>query len=679
MKYNNAIRNIAGVLLLGLCSTACNDFLDEQPTSSLSPEGYFSDASHLEAYANNLYVDFLPSHTSSADYGIHGKDKDTDNQAARGANNRFTLDRWRVSQKNTSDGYYFDNIRKCNYFFDQVLPKYEAGTLSGNKADVDQYIGEIYFFRAHEYFKRLQLMGDFPIVKTALPDQSDVLIAASKRAPRNEVVRFILSDLDNAIGLMKKASAVGKRTRLSREVALLLKSRVALFEGTWLKYFKNTPFVPNGPGWPGKAKDYNANYEYPTGSIDEESKYFLKAAMEASKEVADAYKTKLTNNTGLVPQSQSDPKNPFMAMFYDVDLSGYAEVLLWREYSQALNVCHNVNEMVNKSNYGVGVTRGLVEGFLMKNGQPIYTSGSGYHGDLTIADVRKDRDPRLSIFLKEPKQKNILVVNSAGTQAVPVEPMPDILSSVDNGCYSTGYALRKGGSFDQIHCMQSKGYTGCPIFRAAEALLNYMEASYELNGSVDDIAAGYWELLRKRAGVDQDYKNTIALTDMQKEAANDWGAYSAGTLVDATLFNIRRERRCELMAEGLRDMDLHRWRAMDQLITTPYHIEGINFWGGDMHNDAAYKNSKTGASLLIWGADVREANVSAPELSNYLRPYEKNNTSVVFDGYRWKMAHYLSPLSIYHFDYTSSTGNVEDSPLYQNPYWPTIPNEVATK
>lgn len=57
---------------------------------------------------------------------------------------------------------------------------------------------------------------------------------------------------------------------------------------------------------------------------------------------------------------------------------------------------------------------------------PIYAVGSGYHGDLTIADVRKDRDSRLSLFLKEPGQKNILVKNSAGTQAVPVEPMPDI-------------------------------------------------------------------------------------------------------------------------------------------------------------------------------------------------------------------------------------------------------------
>ncbi len=32
-------------------------------------------------------------------------------------------------------------------------------------------------------------------------------------------------------------------TRINADAAILLKSRVALFEGTWLKYFKNTAFL----------------------------------------------------------------------------------------------------------------------------------------------------------------------------------------------------------------------------------------------------------------------------------------------------------------------------------------------------------------------------------------------------------------------------------------------------
>ena len=51
--------------------------------------------------------------------------------------------------------------------------------------------------------------------------------------------------------------------------------------------------------------------------------------------------------------------------------------------------------------------------------------------------------------------------------------------------YSTGYALRKGGSFYQNQCGNGQSYTGSITFRAVEALLNYIEASYEKNGTID--------------------------------------------------------------------------------------------------------------------------------------------------------------------------------------------------
>ncbi len=108
-----------------------------------------------------------------------------------------------------------------------------------------------------------------------MPDDKEALSEASKRSPRNEVARFILSDLDKAITLLKAKNM--PTTRINADAAILLKSRVALFEGTWLKYFKNTAFVPNGDGWPGKAKDYNSTYQYPSGNIDSEIDYFWKS------------------------------------------------------------------------------------------------------------------------------------------------------------------------------------------------------------------------------------------------------------------------------------------------------------------------------------------------------------------------------------------------------------------
>lgn len=67
-------------------------------------------------------------------------------------------------------------------------------------------------------------------------------------------------------------------------MALLFKSRVALFEATWLKYHKGTDRVPGGPGWPGAQQEYNAGFSI---DIDKEVDWFLEQAMDASAQVAD--------------------------------------------------------------------------------------------------------------------------------------------------------------------------------------------------------------------------------------------------------------------------------------------------------------------------------------------------------------------------------------------------------
>ena len=258
--------------------------------------------------------------------------------------------------------------------------------------------------RAYEYFKRYQMLGDFPIVDKTLEDDMDQLVEASKRMPRNEVARFILSDLDKAIDYME-TTPDSRRTRINKEAALLLKSRVALFEGTWLKYFKGTAFVPNGDGWPGASKAYNSGYQFPSGNIDNEINFFLEQSMNAASTVSNMFS--LVTNTGHIQQSQTEAVNPYMNMFGDEDLTGYSEVLLWRQYDISLST-HCVVVAAQHGNYGVGVTRGLVDGFLMANGLPIYANASGYKGDDNIMNVRTDRDSRLNLFLKEPGQLNIL-------------------------------------------------------------------------------------------------------------------------------------------------------------------------------------------------------------------------------------------------------------------------------
>ncbi|PTS98012.1 RagB/SusD family nutrient uptake outer membrane protein [Pedobacter sp. HMWF019] len=630
---------------------SCKKALDQEPLSNITPDKYLQEESQLGAYAVARYTSILPSHGNWS-FGTFGIDGNTDNMVLPDLDNKFLPGLWKVGT--TGGDWDFGNIFQVNYFLNTVIPRWKSGGIVGNSDNIKQYIGEIYFLRAYEYFKKLQALGDFPIVTNVLTDNKEVLIEASKRQPSSEVARFILSDLDSAAMLLK-ISPDGSKNRISKACAQLLKSRVALFEGTWLKYFKGTAFVPNGSGWPGKSKSYNANYQFRSGSIDAEIDYLLGEAMAAAKEVAES--VPLVENTGVIESPVN--QNPYFNMFSAVNMASYSEVLLWRQYAQGI-VTHNVPVYAQANNYAVGLTRSMVESFLMSNGLPIYAAGSNYKGDDQLSDVRNGRDGRLVLFLKEPGQKNVLLNFGQGDHATEIEPVPQVWESGYDKKYSSGYAIRKGLNYDAAQCGNGAGYTGSITFRASEAYLNYMEACYEKTGSVDALATKYWQQLRTRAKVNPDFQQTIAATIMSKETL-DWGAYSANVLVSPTLYNIRRERRNELMAEGLRFMDLKRWRAMDQMISIPYHFEGFKLWGSmkQWYND----------NQIVYGAGNAKAVVSDPALSVYLRPQEIRSNADSYNGARWVMAHYLSPIAVQHFVITAQ-GGLDTSPIYQNPGWP---------
>ena len=660
MKYIN----IAKVLLLS-CSLAilpaCDDFLDEEPQSEVSPEKYLLNESQLEAYVNKYYADYdnwksdsddkggmIPSFWGSENGSTYKDDNATDNQ--QGTNGRYLKDTWTVAQ--SGGKWNFTNINALNYYLQTVVPRLENGELTGTESNLKHLVGEGYFLRALEYFFRLQRLGDFPIVKTVLPDEQEALTEASKRSPRNEVARFILSDLDQAISLMNNNV---KKTRLSKNAALLLKSRVALFEATWEKYHAGTALVPNGTGWPGAGKDYNAGYQFPSGSIEKEIEFFLTEAMSAASQVADA--VQLTENNQIIRDQASKGKNPYYDMFASHDPSGYSEVIMYRGYDLSLNNSHHFNHYLY-SGGNTGYTHQFEQVFLMENGLPVYAAGRGYAGDDYITDTKIDRDWRWRLFMKAPKEAKA-VDNIATVEYFPEAPR--LYVSDAKNATSTGYIQGKGYSLDYNDQLLGKDQTAFVVYRASEAYLNYIEASYLKNGNIDATADKYWKALRARAGVDTDYQKTINATDMSKEALNGWDAYSHGALVDATLYNIRRERRCEFIGEGFRYMDLIRWRALDQL--NGYQLEGAKIFGP--------MKSIFGDNLKYDQADEKNNNVSSPSLSDYLRPNQVTSTNQYYNGLYFYEAHYLDPIAVQHFMITSPDGStVSQSPIYQNPGWP---------
>lgn len=664
MKLKNIL--IHTIIVAGgtVVLSSCNDYLDRAPLSQVTPKEYFQTVDHLAAYTISQYGSIFSTHGGFG-VGTLNADNNTDNMVAGGYNSSFfEKDQWKVPT-NDGDNWNFSRIRYCNYFFEQVLPKYEAGQISGTKAEIEHYIGEMYFIRAWTYFQKLKQFGDYPIVTEVLSDQKDVLMVKGIRQPRNKVARFILEDLDKAAQYMQ-SQGYKNNNRLNKACALLIKSRVALFEATFEKYHKGTGRVPGDETWPGKK--VHSGFTLDT---EQEINFFLDQAMEAAGIVADA--VTLTTNSGLtnpISIDQINGWNPYFEMFAAEDMGKIPEVLFWKDYliSGNISVQHSTPVYI-VTGANNGILKSYVDCFLMENGLPWYANGSTYQGDATVMKVKENRDLRLQMFLLG--EEDVLPSTSSQPAALGFFKQPNLIPAENQVRDQTGYRTRKCLTYNNKQILAETATTGCIIFRGVEAYLNYLEASYLKSGNVSGKAAEYWQAVRMRAGVDTDYAKTIAATNFSMET--DLAKHSGSTLVDPTLYNIRRERRCEFIGEGMRWDDLMRWRAMDQLLTTKFIPEGYNFW------DTAYLTYDLGKdNHLIDNPEDSKANISSRTLSKYIRPYsiiKKNNK--VYDGFTWAKANYLRPVPIREMELLSPDESVESSILYQNPYWPIVSNGSA--
>lgn len=613
------MKNIYTLLIISIL-TSCNDFLDREPLDFGNESTYYKTVSDLEMAANKFY-EYLP--TNNAGWGgLYTADTQSDNQVSITPVELFYHgNKKTVSVENSQ--WSFANLRNINFFINKTRSVYQH--IEGNPTLRNHYLGEGYFFRAYEYFRLLSAYGDVPIVSEMQTDDRTTLSANSRRYPRNEVARYILSTLDSAAMLMYDYAPVSGR--VARGAAWALKSRVALFEATWEHYHAETCFVPGNDKWLGK--DANKTFHFRSGSADAEVRFFLEQAISAADNAITLH------SIGSTPDSYESLFNTTDAF----DTSG--EVILARYYADGV-AAHSCSAYLS-SGGGCGLTRAAVNTYLMTNGLPIYAAEAGYGGDSQGWREFDNRDKRLSMTVRAPGVK---IVNGDTVYFY----RPHLLSG-GNDKSTTGYELSKYLSRDASQQTQYNCTTAVPIFRAAECLLNYLEAYYMLHGTLDNKCDIYWRALRRRAGVDTDYHKTIAATDISQE--NDLAAYSRSKAVDATLYSIRRERRCELMAEGLRLNDLRRWRALDSMQN--YHPEGFNLW------DEMYK--------MYSPEDIGDGIVSQKDVSKYLRPLQTTPNAVAFNGYSFPKPHYLEPIPLSEFLLVDS--------LYQNPGWPSISDGIA--
>ena len=145
-NFKNILKAFVAVTMVA-GTTSCEDFLNKEPMSDISPEAYFTSAAQLEANLNDEYPNVLPSYGQWG-YGIFGEDNGTDNQIGVTANDRWTKDRWKVPHEE-NDNWNFNRIYRINFFLSEVMPKFgedlngSQNTIGGDLATVKHYIGEM--------------------------------------------------------------------------------------------------------------------------------------------------------------------------------------------------------------------------------------------------------------------------------------------------------------------------------------------------------------------------------------------------------------------------------------------------------------------------------------------------------------------------------------------------------
>lgn len=511
---------------IGVMLSACSDFLDRKPLTEPNNEEYLCSRAQVENYINGLYM-ALPA-PSQYGMGVRGEEKNSDNILAEKYDLRLNGEYNAFSGSSEWQKGY-QNLRNVNYFF-----YYYCVPENEETEDVLSLKGEAYFLRAYWHFYLLTRFGDIPLMDRLWDENATVAGLQIPPASRSDVAKFILEDLKTASEGMLQSRSKYSGLRISKEAAMILAMRVALYEGSWEKYHKGTEF-----------------------SETDNSDYFFKEVMKWGDEL---FKAGLSLNTDATDNEAVNPGDAFAHLFNKDDLSKITEAVFWKKYAGD-GVFHGLGGLLGGGvvdNDGpAGVSKSLVDNYLNADGTFINPNDEKYKD---FNATFEKRDPRLiqSVMntgakfrstAKGSKPMNVRAYDNTGTDEEIKEKNKDIsspnLNGDGNGKNITGFHIRLGIDTTFV---EGGSHMAIILFRYSEALLAYAEAAEELNLCNDDVLNKTLKPLRERAGV-----TYIRPTQI------DPNFTSFGYSLTPVMQEIRRERRAELAFQGFRQDDLMRW------------------------------------------------------------------------------------------------------------------------
>lgn len=496
MKKFHTFLMLTGALC---CAAACN--IAEDPEYAPSAENFFRNENALRVYANGLIdrcsvsagtinqsglvTDVTVTHQGEGYLKVGG-------YSARQASN------WAVG--NWSDLY------QINYFLMHM--KDAKPYVSEEKYNHYEGVGRMW--RAWFYWDKVKMFGGVPYYDTVI-ESTDEEALYKARDSREYVMGKVLEDLNFAVGNCSVLPEFLNNGVVNRYVALALKARICLFEGTWLKYHGES-------GW----------------------ENWLDECISACQEVMNSGQYTL--------YSTGKPESDYSALFKSENTQ-WKEVIFSNIFDDEYQRYHDATQYWWPGNAGsrTSASRQFIYMFLNLDGTR-FTDKPEYW-KTQFKDEFAGRDYRLRQIIVSPYYSKRL--SSGETTTLWSKLLPNLNTQL------TYYRIHKWSMDREELETTALSTNDLPIFRYAEILLDYAEAKAEL-GQMDN---GEWArsigLIRARAGV-----SSAAPDDADPYLVNYYG----GTVTDKWILEIRRERAIELFAENTsRWDDLMRWKQGDLL------------------------------------------------------------------------------------------------------------------
>ena len=533
------------IISIVLSFTGCQDELELLPLDTLVAESFFQTENDFKVFTNSFYGE-IPN------FGESGRDNWTDLYYS---GNTISNSTYLESQASSLWNNSYTQIRNHTLLINKVLGL-DEGIL---KESVKVYEAEARFFRALSYYRLLRDYGGVPIVDRELSlNDEDVLYGP--RNTREEVVNFILSDLDEALSIstLGTLSAANDIGRVSREAVLAFKARVSLFEGTWIKYH----------GTSGNANDLLTEAIESADEVITGNKYSLFRRDDALGSVDESYRFFFVLENDL----QSNPAG--------LTKNDQNEIILVSKFNRE----DRPHGLISAQSGSLSPTKKFADMYLDNTGLPIDHPSTVFQGHgFTIDPVTKmvnnieyeNRDPRMianlvlpltQFFYHNPYDRDYTLTDETGKGAF------------NDGFWTsnTGYLLSK---FLPEVGSASVG-NDYPAIRLAEVLLIYAEALFERDGSISD----------------SDLDKSINMLRDRVDMPHLTNAFVTANGLDM-LTEIRRERTIELLAEGFRYDDLRRWKTAETEMTQD--MKGVQWTNSVLPTSFEVYNPVAGAVVTV--------------------------------------------------------------------------------